>query len=338
MQHPAVMTALLLTDDGPLVQHDYPCPRPAAGEALIRVRLAGICATDLELLRGYKNGYRGVLGHEFVGEVAAAPNAPEWLGRRVVGEINVGCGVCDLCRRGLGKHCRRRSSLGILGRDGAFADYLTLPIANLHAVPDTLPDAAAVFSEPLAAALQIVEAVHLQPGMRVCQIGDGRMGLLVAQVLAGTGCDLTVVGRHAAKLELVERLSGARTLMAETIDDQVEAFADLVVDVTGSPTGFDLARRLVRPGGTLVLKSTFAGGLLNFDISSLVVDEVTVVGSRCGPFAPALRLLAEGRVQTHPLVSAGYSLAEGAAALRRAGETGVLKVLVHVGPLQHSRP
>ncbi len=323
------MRALLLTDHGPQFQTDYPQPHPAPGEALIRVRLAGVCATDLALMAGYKGGYRGVLGHEFVGEVVAAPAAPAWVGQRVVGEINVGCGACDLCQRGLGKHCRQRSSLGIIRRDGAFADFITLPVANLHAVPPDLPDECAVFAEPLAAALQILEQYPLRPSERVFVLGDGRLGLLVAQVLARTGADLTAIGRNPTKLAiLAER--GIHTLLSDdtVVDTRLAHAADLVVEVTGSPAGFALARRLTRPGGTLLLKSTFAGGLADFDISSLVVDEITLLGSRCGPFAPAIRLLSEKAIAVQPLIHARYSLEKGVDALRHAGRKGTLKVLI----------
>ncbi|MCL4858185.1 MAG: alcohol dehydrogenase catalytic domain-containing protein [Caldilineaceae bacterium] len=324
------MRALVLTDHGPLLDTDYPTPRPQAGEALIRVRLAGVCATDLHLAAGYKGGYRGVLGHEFVGEVTAAPDAPQWVGRRVVGELNIGCGRCALCGRGLGKHCRQRQSLGIIGRDGAFADYLTLPITNLHSVPDALPDEQAVFVEPLAAALQILEQVHLSPASRVFVLGDGRLGQLVAQALATTGCDLAVIGRNPQKLQLLNKAGVTTThLSTPALLDRLAAMpADVVVEVTGSPAGFAQARRLVRPQGVLVLKSTFAGALPDFDASSLVVDEVTVLGSRCGPFAPALRLLEAGRVQVTPLIQARFPLDDAVTALRHAGRKGVLKVLI----------
>jgi threonine dehydrogenase-like Zn-dependent dehydrogenase len=324
------MRALVLTDDGPTLRHDYPQPELLPGEALIRVRLAGVCATDLQLLAGYKGGYRGVLGHEFVGEVVAAPGAPSWVGTRVVGELTIGCGVCELCQRGLGKHCRRRQSLGIHGRDGAFADYLALSIANLHRVPPSLSDEGAVFVEPLAAALAILEQVPVRPSSRVYVVGDGRLGLLIAQVLAAAGCDLTVLGRTPAKLAILQRLGIANALVSTPalLDELWAQPADLVVEVTGTPAGFAQARRLVRPQGTLVLKSTFAGTLSEFDASSLVVDEVTVVGSRCGPFPPAIGLLAAGRVGVEPLIHARFPLDDAVVALAHAGQRGVLKVLI----------
>lgn len=324
------MRALTLTEQGPQLITDYPMPTPSAGEALIRVRLAGVCSTDLQLVAGYKGGYRGVLGHEFVGEVVTAPGAVEWQGRRVVGELNIGCGHCYLCQRGLGKHCRARHSLGIIGRDGAFADYLTLPLANLHVVPPIVSDEQAVFVEPLAAALEILQQVHVTPATRAYVLGDGRLGLLVAQVLALTGCDLTVIGRNRAKLALLEPLGITQAVVADpaTLALLAAQPADLVVEVTGSPSGFAAARQLVRPLGTLVLKSTFAGNLPEFDASRLVVDEITLIGSRCGPFLPALHLLAAGRVQVTALIQARFPLADGLVALHHAGQKGVLKVLI----------
>jgi len=324
------MQALLLSADGPRLETGYPTPRPAPHEALIRVRLAGICSTDLQLLAGYKRGYRGVLGHEFVGQVEQAPDHPEWIGRRVAGELNIGCGTCDLCARGLGKHCRQRQSLGIIGRDGAFADFLTLPVANLHHLPDDLPDEQAIFVEPLAAALELLEQCHIQPGQRVYVLGDGRLGLLVAQALSRTGCALTALGRTQTKLAILteRKIPTARTDNPLQLAHLRKHPADLVVEVTGHPDGFALARSLVRPGGILALKSTFAGDMPSFDISSLVVDEITLLGSRCGPFAPAIRLLAAGAVTVQPLIHARYNLGDGLAALSHAGQPGVLKVLI----------
>ncbi|MEZ4560187.1 MAG: alcohol dehydrogenase catalytic domain-containing protein [Caldilineaceae bacterium] len=325
------MRALRLTDHGP----DFgrrPCPDPAPDEALVRVTLAGICATDLELIRGYKGGYRGILGHEFVGVVEAAPGQPAWVGRRVVGEINIGCGDCDLCRSGLGKHCRTRRSAGIINHDGAFADYLILPVANLHPVPDAVPDDAAVFTEPLAAAMEILDQVHVTPSTRVYQLGPGRLGLLVAQVLAHTGCDLTVIGRSAGSLDLAAQLTGASTVAVGSAAYQrlTEHPAPVVVDVTGAHAGFFAALDLVRPTGTIVLKSTTAALLDGFDMSRLVVNEISVRGSRCGPFDAALRMLASGAVQTAPLIAARYPLEDAVAALEHARRPGVLKVLLTI--------
>jgi threonine dehydrogenase-like Zn-dependent dehydrogenase len=316
------MRAIVLHDKATL-HHDYPKPQLPPGEALIRVRQAGICNTDLELIKGY-GSFRGVLGHEFVGQVEACPSAPRWVGRRVVGEINVACGLCATCRAGRPTHCPERTSLGIRGRDGAFADYLTLPPANLHAVPDRVSDEQAVFVEPLAAALEITDQVHLRPTDRVVVLGDGKLGLIIAQVLALTGCHLTVVGRHRAKLDLLAA-RGIDTRLAHeaTWDD----LADVVVEATGTPGGLAAARELLRPRGKLVLKSTYHGQL-QVDLSRVVVDEVELIGSRCGPFAPALRLLAQGMVDVAPLIQARYALDQGMLALERAAVKGTLKVLL----------
>jgi 2-desacetyl-2-hydroxyethyl bacteriochlorophyllide A dehydrogenase len=304
---------------------DAPVPQPAPGEALVRVRRAGICGTDLGLARGYYP-YAGVPGHEFVGQVEAAPAADAWIGRRVVGEINVVCHACDACRAGRPKHCERRGVLGILGRHGAFAQYLALPVENLHEVPPGVPDDAAVFVEPLAAALEVQQQVAIGPGMRVVVVGDGRLGQLVAQTLALTGCDLRVVGRHEGKLA---RLASLGIRSAAAADVAARGF-DVAVECTGDPSGFELARRALRPRGTLVLKSTYAGEL-TLNASSLVVDEITLVGSRCGPFALALELLAGGRIDVSGLVHARYPLADAVAAFEHAARPGVLKVLLDCG-------
>lgn len=303
-------------------REDLPIPVPKPGEALIKTRLAGICATDLEMIRGYYP-FTGVPGHEFVGEVEAAPGYEGWVGKRVVGEINLVCGKCDTCHAGRSNHCENRSVLGILNKDGVMAEFFTLPMANLHPVPDGVPDAAAVFTEPLAAALQIQMQVHIQPGMRVLVVGAGRLGLLIAQTLKLTGCDLAVVVRREAPARLLAKWGipavDAKTLRAKS--------ADLVVEATGSPAGFELSKGAVRPGGILVLKSTFAGDV-SLNLSALVVDEVTLVGSRCGPFKPALRLLSAGLVDTKSMVHAKYPIAEGIAAFEKAAEHGILKVLI----------
>jgi len=315
------LRALLLDGKLKLVE-DYPTPEPPSGEALIRVSVAGVCNTDLELLKGYHQ-FRGVPGHEFVGVVERAPAAEAWEGRRVVGEINVACGACPTCRANRPTHCPHRTTLGISGRDGAFAEYLTLPIANLHPVPDTIPDEVAVFTEPLAAACEIIQQVHLRPTDRVIVVGDGKLGLLCAQVLALTGCDLTVVGHHPEKLEIVAR-QGIATVLANA---GVEGGADVVVEATGHPGGYATARRLVRPRGTIVLKSTYHASL-EVNLTKVVVDEITLVGSRCGPFAPALRLLERGLVEVAPLIQARYPFSEVLAAFEHAAQPGALKVLV----------
>jgi threonine dehydrogenase-like Zn-dependent dehydrogenase len=316
------MRALLL-DDGLLLVEDYPTPEPPPGEALIRVGLAGVCNTDLELVEGYMQ-FHGVPGHEFVGVVEQAPGADEWEGHRVVGEINAACGACSACRAGRPTHCPHRTTLGIAGRDGAFAEHLTLPIHNLHPVPDSISDEAAVFVEPLAAACEILQQVHVRPTDRVVVLGDGKLGLLCAQALALTGCDLTALGHHREKLELLAQ-RGIPTVVGG--EDPVEAGADLVVEATGRPEGYAAARRLVRPRGTIVLKSTYHG-VVDADLTMAVVDEITLVGSRCGPFAPALRLLERRLVDVTPMVQARYPLSEALAAFEHAARPGTLKVLV----------
>ena len=313
---------VLLCHEGLRFDPAYPDPEPAPGEVLVRVTLAGICNTDLELIKGYM-GFRGVLGHEFVGFVEASPD-PALLGKRVVGEINAYCGECPTCRAGRPTHCPHRTTLGISGRDGAFADFLTLPARNLHLVPEAVSDRAATFTEPLAAALEILEQVTVHPTDRVVVLGDGKLGLLVDQVLALTGCDLVAVGRHERKLDILRR-RGIAVRLAD--DPPAPGEADIVVECPGRPESFAAARRLLRPRGTLVLKSTYHG-LASVDLIGLVVDEITLVGSRCGPFAPALRLLAAGLVDVEPLIDAIYPLDEGLAAFERAATRGTLKVLL----------
>lgn len=315
----------LLCDNGLRYDPAYRAPTPPPpGETLVRVRLAGICNTDLELARGYM-AFRGVLGHEFVGQVVQGPD-PAWVGLRVVGDINAACyaASCDACRAGRHTHCPNRTTLGIYRRDGALADYLLLPQANLYVVPDAIPDEMAVFAEPLAAACEIVEQVKLSPTDRVVVLGDGKLGLLVAAVLRLTGCDLTLLGRHAEKLAIAESWGVPVRLASEPLPLQR---ADVAVECTGSPTGFVEALRLLRPRGTLVLKSTYHGEL-SVDMSGLVIDEITVIGSRCGPFAPALRLMATGLVDPRPLISAILPLDEAEVAFSRAAAPGVLKVLL----------
>ncbi len=305
-------------------REDYARPAPGPGEALVRVLVAGICNTDLEIMRGYM-GFHGVLGHEFVGVVEAAEDSA-WLGRRVVGEINCACGVCPTCRAGRPTHCPERTTVGIDRHDGVFADYVCLPLANLHPVPEGVSDRQAVFTEPLAAALEIPELSYVRPTERVAVLGDGKLGLLVAQVLALLGCEVTAVGRHPHKLAILARRGIATSLEAEVAASLVGA-ADLVVDCTGKPAGLALARRLVRPRGRLVLKST-THAWSELDLTMVVVDEVALLGSRCGPFAPALRLLERGLVDVESLIDSEYPLAQGLEAFARAAAPGALKVLV----------
>ena len=321
----------LVCDHGLRFEPDFAAPELPLGEALVRVRLAGICNTDLELVRGYLS-FKGVLGHEFVGVVDQA-EASELVGRRVVGEINTACGACDTCRAGWPTHCPNRTTLGLHGRDGVLAECFCLPAGNLHLVPAGVPDEAAVFAEPLAAACEVLEQVHVRPTDRAIVLGDGKLGLLIAQVLALTGCDLTVVGRHEDKLATLHAAS--RGIHTQVGDEGLSRSADVVVECTGQPQGFEAARRMVRPRGTLIVKSTFHG-LMQADLSSLVVDEIQVVGSRCGPFAPALRLLAQGLVDVIPLIEAEYPLDEALAAFEHARRRGALKVLVRMASSEGS--
>lgn len=302
-------------------------PEPSrAGEALVRVTLAGVCNTDLEIARGYA-GFEGTLGHEFVGVVESAPGAPELVGRRVVGEINAGCGACELCTTGDTRHCPERTVLGIVGRDGAFAEFLQLPAANLLRVPDEVTDERAVFTEPLAAAGGITERVSVERDARVAVVGDGKLGLLCAQALkAMTGASVTLVGRHPSKLDIARR-RGVETMTTEELSPSHARAFDVTVEASGSPGGFETALRLLRPRGTLVLKSTFHG-TTELNAAPVVVDEISIVGSRCGRFAPALELLSRDAVETDALVHEEFPLSEGARAMERAAAPGVLKVLI----------
>ncbi len=321
------MQALLF--DGSLkLSQNYPTPPVKAGEALIEVRRAGICNTDLEITRGYLD-FKGVLGHEFVGIVREVGNRDDraWVGRRVVGDINAACGVCPTCRANRPSHCPNRTTLGIAGRDGAFAEVLCLPVVNLVEVPESVPDEQAVFTEPLAAACQILQQLHLRPTDRVMIVGDGKLGLLIAQVLRLTGAWVGVIGHHAAKGALVERLGVAYYSEPEPAH---LAGLDVVVECTGNPAGLATARQLVRPRGTLVLKSTYHGQP-SLPLSMYVVDEITVLGSRCGPFEPALRLLERGLIQVEPLISAQFKLQDGVAAFEAAFGKGNIKVLLTTG-------
>jgi threonine dehydrogenase-like Zn-dependent dehydrogenase len=314
------MNGLWLADQALQLRKDLSVPLPAPGEVVVRVLQAGICNTDLELLRGYYP-YTGVLGHEFVGVVDHGPE--HLVGERVVGEINAVCGHCRFCMSGHSTHCENRTVLGIVNRAGAFAEYLCLPEQNLYPVPDSVSTDAATFTEPLAAALEIQQQVSIQKGDRVLVIGDGKLGQLVAQTLALTGCDLLAVGRHAEKLANL----GARGIQVGYADVITARTFDVAVECTGNPEGFAIALQSLRPRGTLVLKSTYAGRL-SLDASALVVDEITLIGSRCGPFAEALKLLADHQVDVSSLIQARYPLTEGLTAFDHAQQRGVLKVLV----------
>jgi threonine dehydrogenase-like Zn-dependent dehydrogenase len=313
------MNALWL-ENNKISLRDVPLPKKP-GEALIKIREAGICSTDLELVKGYYP-YTGVPGHEFVGDVVETDDA-SWIGQRVVGEINAVCNQCEQCLNGRPTHCESRTVLGIVNRDGVFAEYTTLPLSNLHRVPVSIPDEMAVFTEPLAAALEIQQQVQIKPTDRVLLIGAGRLGQLIAQTLSLIGCDLRVVARHVHQQDLL-KARGIRIISEEEIKPWRW---DIVVEATGSPDGFSLARQAIRPRGTLVLKSTYKGGA-NVNFSSFVVDEVNIIGSRCGPFEPALRLMESKQVDPTVLIDSEFSLGEGIKAFEHAAKPSVLKVLI----------
>ncbi len=317
---------VICLEDGQLVYRtDYKKPQIQSGEARLAISLAGICSTDLEIVKGYVPGFEGVLGHEFVGVVEAVgdPIHANWVGRRVVGSINIGCGQCATCLSTGPEHCPQRYALGVHNWDGVFAEYAVLPVANLLPVPENVPDETAVFTEPLAAALRIREQVTVRPSARTAVVGPGRLGLLVGLVLALDGTDVTMLGRRTSSLALPAQL-GLSTGLTDEFDDN--SF-DFVVEVTGNDAGFAQAIRLVRPLGTLVLKSTFAGQS-TLDLTKLVVSEISVIGSRCGPFVPALRLLAQEAVPVRALIDGEYPLSQGLTAFQHAARPGIRKILL----------
>lgn len=317
------MKAVWLENKQLSLKDNLPIPQPPEGEALIKVLQAGICNTDLELLRGYYP-YTGILGHEFVGRVEKGPE--NLINRAVVGEINAACGECRFCKSGQPTHCENRTVLGIVNRHGAFAEYLTLPVKNLYLVPENVSLDEATFTEPVAAALEIQEQVKITPNEKVLVVGDGKLGQLVAQTLALTGCDLLVIGRHSDKLANLE----SRGIKVGFADVLKERSFDIAVECTGNPEGFSIARSALRPRGILVLKSTYAANL-NLDISGIVVDEITLIGSRCGPFQKAINLLAQKAIDVNSLIQHRYPLEEAISAFESAGKRGVLKVLLAMG-------
>jgi len=313
--------AIVLEKDEVQVDAVRPAPTPAADEVVVRVTRAGVCETDLQLIKGYM-GFRGVLGHEFVGVAESGPFA----GRRVVGEINCACWNCATCRSGFPTHCPNRTVLGILNHDGAFADLIAVPQRNLHLVPDSIPDDIAVFTEPVAAAFQIPAQLTISKDDRIVVLGDGRLGNLCAQVLASIADEVLVVGKHREKLGLLETM-GLKTALLS--DDLPKRAADIVVECTGSESGLPAALELVRPRGTIVLKTTVAG-TQTLAWAPFVIDEITLVGSRCGPFDQALHALEQGLVDVEPLIADRFNLSNGVMALQRAQQKGVLKVLLEM--------
>jgi len=311
--------------DGVLGVLDVKRPGPD-GECLVRILKSGICNTDLEIVRGY-GGFDGTLGHEFVGIVEQSAEKPELIGQRVVGEINVGCGRCSVCKTGGARHCPERTVLGIKGRDGSHAEYLTLPTHNLFPIPTNVPDEHAVFVEPLAAAIGITEHVDIRPETKVAVVGDGKLGILCARSLAIRSRNVVAIGKHAEKLALAEK-SGVETVLVRNTG-KLSARFDVVIEASGSESGFAVALDLVKPRGRIVLKSTFQAKP-RLEAWRIVVNEISVIGSRCGRFEPALAMLANGSVDVSDLISEQYALTDGVLAMKRAAENGVMKVLLNV--------
>ena len=316
------MLALVLQDGQLTVRDDYPKPSPEPGMALLKVRYAGICGTDMALTAGYKGGFHGVLGHEYVAEVVEAPGNEAWIGRRVVGEINTRCGECDHCRRGLITHCQNRRVLGILHWDGVFAEYAVSPVYLLHPIPDHVPDESAVFVEPLAAAYAALRDVPPDAGDRVIILGDGRLGQLIARVFKAEGYDPLLVGRHAHKLALAAR-AGIRVASQLPVDREF----DIAVEATGRPEALAQLFDVLRPRGALILKTT-AAHPASLDLGPVVVNEFRLIGSRCGSFPRAIQALAEARVDPRPLITAIYPLAQGLEAFAHARQRDSLKILL----------
>ena len=315
------MRAVVFDNELKLVK-DYKNPIPKAGEALIKTKMVGICNTDYEITLGYM-GYKGVIGHEFVGVVENCDDK-SLIGKRVVGDINCGCGECDWCKKDLHRHCPNRQTLGIWQKDGCFSDYFTLPVKNLLEVPNNVPDEQAVFVEPLAAALEILEQIHIQPIQKVLVLGDGKLGIITALALNASGLDITLIGKHKEKLDIA-KAQGVETCLLSDLNVKKEW--DVVVEATGSITGFETSIALVKPRGTLVLKSTIVASK-EFNFSSLVVDEVTIVGSRCGRFKPALRMLEQGRIDLRPLISEIYDVENVIDAFEANKRKDTVKILV----------
>ena len=306
--------------DGKKITFDKNFPKPNTEETIVKVNLAGICGTDLEILDGYM-AYNGILGHEFVGIVEKSENH-NLIGKRVVGEINAGCGVCDSCKNGMERHCPNRTVLGILKRNGAFAEFLSLPAKNLHKIPDSISDEQAVFVEPLAAAFEIKEQVKIDPQWNIAVVGDGRLAQLISQVLKLSCTNVTCFGRHKNKLQVLEKFEIKTKIGIESSD---EFHFDLVVESTGRNSGFSDTMKLIKPRGTVILKSTIASKE-NLDLTSTVVNEITLIGSRCGLFKPAIDALASGMIIVDDMVDSTYSLEQFSDAISYAKQPTSLKV------------
>ncbi len=312
----------LVLEKGKVLLKETPIPIVSPGELLIRVIYGGICSTDLEMVKGYVP-FSGIMGHEFVGVVEKDPEG-KLEGKRVVGEINISCGDCSVCRRGLKTHCPERKVPGIKNRNGVFAEYVTLPRENIFPVPEEVPDKDAVFTEPLAAGLEILEQVHIPPSSSVGILGDGKLGLLVAMVLAEAGIETIMLGNHPEKMKILKPL-GIQGLIAKDFQGKM----DFLVDCTGNPKGLEFALKIINPRGTIVLKTTVAEQT-NLDVGVLVREEIRLIGSRCGPFGPALRLLQKGRLPVEKMIDKVFPLSRGIEAIEFAGKRGVKKVLVEM--------
>lgn len=328
------MRAIVYKDNNLKYQTDYPTPKPKNNEALIRVTHAGICSTDLEIMKGYM-GFQGIPGHEFVGIVEKCSDK-KLIGKRVVGEINIGCGVCDFCLKKMQNHCTNRSVLGISNKDGVFAEYITLPIPNLHIIPDSITDKEGVFTEPVAAAFEIIEQVNIRRDDKVCVLGDGRLGLITGQVISLTKCRLTVIGKHKEKLSIIKKKGIETRLLSNPPAppfnkgglEGLREF-DYVIDCTGSTSGIEYAMKIVKPRGTIILKTTVAEKS-PFNTNQIVIDEITLLGSRCGPFPPAIKTLKENSIDVHSLISKVFPLEDGLEALSLASQKDILKVLLKI--------
>jgi len=302
----------------------YENPVPIEGEALVKVLMAGICNTDIEIIKGYM-GFKGILGHEFIGIVEEINSGDQKLiNKRVVGEINCACGTCDYCLKGLSTHCPNRDVLGILNKNGCFADYITMPLGNLHEIPDSIANEEAVFVEPLAAAFEILEQIHIKPSNRILILGDGKLGLLTALALNLTMADITLVGKHNSKIDIAKSW-GINSILLDQLE--ITKNYDVIVEATGTIGGFEMAQNLVKARGTIVLKSTVAGSK-NINLAPLVIDEISLIGSRCGAFKPAIRALQKKLIDIKPLISGKFKFTEADKALELSKTKGILKVII----------
>ncbi len=313
-------------DGGVRFVDDYTVPEAGRQEALIRISMAGICNTDMEIIKGYL-GFRGVMGHEFMGIVVRAPEyAADLINKRIVGEINCGCGECEYCTTGMEKHCPSRKTLGIQGKDGVFAEYAALPVSNLHVLPDAVSDEEALFVEPLAAAFEIEEQVEIKPAHDILVLGDGKLGILCALVLNLSGAHITLAGKHEEKLRIAKNKE-IKTVNINDKKEKIDKKYDIVVEATGSPEGFTSAIEHVKPRGIVVLKSTIASSQ-QINLAPVVIDEITLIGSRCGPFKKAINALSEKKIDVKPLISGIFPVKDARNAFEEAKKKENLKIII----------